>query len=83
MNLDDLSKWLDSGTTACLIVLIWRVAIWMKPWAERIFTSHVQLVDTLNDTTKKQVTLQEQSVEMLTDIHRHIIPDKDNKKPHD
>ena len=41
-------------------MFFWRVLVWLKPWAERMFQAHISLVTTLNDTQRKHETTLQQ-----------------------
>lgn len=72
--MDDMSikEWLNHGVAitilAVFVLVMWRVVSWVKPWAEKIISSHLTLIETM----KAQAPKQTRALEELTKINRAI-----------
>ncbi len=47
----------ESVLVVCLVALawfLWRLTAWFKPWGEKLITSHLSMISTVQDSSVKQ-----------------------------
>lgn len=51
-----------------LLIAIWRIAVWLKPWLEKLFTAHLSLVNAISQTQEKHTDSLQKIAEGQTQI---------------
>ena len=63
------------GGWGVLLLIVWRVMLWLRPYIEKLFAAHLSLVDSLKDSQVKHnlaieriATTQCQQADVLTEL---------------